>query len=224
MIVAAEERAQEIGQPMNIAVVDAGGNLVSHVRMDGAWIGRIDISIKKALTSRAFDIAAKDLGDNAQPGNHFYGLHTSNAGKIMIFGGGIPLTRDGNVSGGSGEQDQSVGEAGASALTGVGAGSYRPPGREGLDEYPRAVKALRPNKPSTPRSRTTSLPARQPKQKSKDNRMTEIRTNDQTLKVSVAGSEPVVLHLDTNGAATLRLELTIARPLGTGYTYTEPPR
>ncbi|WP_314326154.1 heme-binding protein [Paenarthrobacter ilicis] len=125
IIAAAEERAHEIGQPMNIAVVDAGGNLVSHARMDGAWIGSIDISIKKAFTSRAFDIATKDLGDNSQPGNQFYGIHASNDGKIMIFAGGIPLTRDGHVvgaigvSGGSGEQDQTVAEAGVQALTGL---------------------------------------------------------------------------------------------------------
>lgn len=125
VIAAAEERAQEIGQPMNIAVVDAGGNLVSHVRMDGAWIGSIDISIKKAFTSRAFDIATKDLGDNAQPGNQFYGIHASNDGRIMIFAGGIPLSRDGNVvgaigvSGGSGEQDQTVAEAGVKGLAGA---------------------------------------------------------------------------------------------------------
>ncbi|MCU1519113.1 MAG: cobalamin adenosyltransferase, partial [Pseudarthrobacter sp.] len=121
VIAAAEKRADEIGQPMNIAVVDAGGNLVSHVRMDGAWIGSIDISINKAFTSRAFDIQTKDLGDNSQPGNQFYGIHASNQGKIMIFAGGIPLTRDGKVigaigvSGGSGEQDQTVAEAGAAA-------------------------------------------------------------------------------------------------------------
>lgn len=125
VISAAERRAEEIGQPMNIAVVDAGGNLISHVRMDGAWIGSIDISINKAFTSRAFDIQTKDLGDNAQPGNQFYGIHASNHGKIMIFAGGIPLTRDGKVfgaigvSGGSGEQDQTVAEAGANALAGA---------------------------------------------------------------------------------------------------------
>ncbi|HRP58140.1 heme-binding protein, partial [Agriterribacter sp.] len=62
IIVAAEQKAAEIGQPMNIAVVDAGGNLIAHVRMDGAWLGSIDISIKKAFTSRAFDITTKDLG------------------------------------------------------------------------------------------------------------------------------------------------------------------
>lgn len=122
IIAAAEARAAEIGQPMNIAVVDAGANLVSHVRMDGAWLGSIDISVNKAFTSRAFDIATKDLGENSQPGNQFYGIHASNHGRIMIFAGGIPLSRNGEVigaigvSGGSGEQDQTVAEAGAAAL------------------------------------------------------------------------------------------------------------
>src|SRR5215212_2965847 len=68
VISAAESKAQQIGQPMNIAVVDAGGNLVSHVRMDGAWIGSIDISINKAFTSRVFDISTKDLAEPSQPG------------------------------------------------------------------------------------------------------------------------------------------------------------
>lgn len=122
VITAAEKKAQEIGQPMNVAVVDAGGNLVAHVRMDGAWIGSIDISIKKAYTSRAFDIATRDLAGEAQPGKQFYGIQESNNGRIMIFAGGIPLKRDGKVvgavgvSGGSGEQDQMVAEAGATAF------------------------------------------------------------------------------------------------------------
>ncbi len=122
LIAAAEKRAEEIGQPMNIAVVDAGGQLIAHVRMDGAWMGSVDISIKKAWTSRAFDIQTKDLGDNSQPGQQFYGIDASNGGKVMIFAGGIPLSSDGvvvgglGVSGGSGEQDQSVAEAGVAAL------------------------------------------------------------------------------------------------------------
>ena len=66
IIAAAEKKAMEIGQPMNIAVADEGGNLLAHVRMDGAWIGSIDISQKKAYTSRAFDIATKDLARFAQ--------------------------------------------------------------------------------------------------------------------------------------------------------------
>ena len=122
VIAAAEKKAQQIGQPMNIAVVDAGGNLVSHARMDGAWMGSIDISINKAFTSRAFDISTKDLAQHSQSGGQFFGIHASNHGRIMVFAGGIPLKRDGKVvgavgvSGGSGEQDHSVAEAGAAAF------------------------------------------------------------------------------------------------------------
>ena len=122
VIAAAEKKAEEIGQPMNIAVADAGGNLVAHVRMDNAWIGSVDISIKKAWTSRAFDITTKDLADNSQSGDQFFGIHASNNGRVMIFAGGIPLKKDGTVvgaigvSGGSGEQDHAVAEAGAAAF------------------------------------------------------------------------------------------------------------
>lgn len=122
IIAAAERKAAEIGQPMNIAVADAGGNLVAHVRMDGAWIGSIDISIKKAWTSRAFDIATKDLAEHSQSGEQFFGIHASNNGRVMIFAGGIPLKKGDKivgaigVSGGSGEQDHSVAEAGAAAF------------------------------------------------------------------------------------------------------------
>jgi uncharacterized protein GlcG (DUF336 family) len=122
VVAAAEKKAKEIGQPMNIAVADEGGNLVTHVRMDGAWLGSIDISIKKAYTSRAFDIATKDLATHSRSGGQFFGIHASNNGKIMIFAGGIPLKKDGKVvgaigvSGGSGEQDHAVAEAGAAAF------------------------------------------------------------------------------------------------------------
>ena len=68
VIAAGEDRAREIEQPQNIAVVDAGGNLVSHIRMDGAWIGSVDIAINKAFTARAFDLPTADLADNSQPG------------------------------------------------------------------------------------------------------------------------------------------------------------
>ncbi len=122
IIAAAEQKAAEIGQPMNIAVADSGGNLVAHARMDGAWIGSVDISIKKAFTSRAFDIATKDLAAHSQSGGQFFGIHASNDGRIMIFAGGIPLKRNGavvgaiGVSGGSGEQDHAVAEAGAAGF------------------------------------------------------------------------------------------------------------
>jgi uncharacterized protein GlcG (DUF336 family) len=124
VIAAATKKAQEIGQPMNIAVVCAGGHLLAFERMANAWLGSVDISIKKAWTSRAFNISTKDLSTHSQSGNQFFGIHASNDGKVMIFAGGLPL-KSGNtvvgaigVSGGSGEQDQAVAEAGAAALAG----------------------------------------------------------------------------------------------------------
>jgi uncharacterized protein GlcG (DUF336 family) len=122
MVNAAEVEALSQGQPMNIAVVDSGGNLIAFARMDGAWMGSVDIAIKKAWTSRAFDIETKTLSKLAQPGQDFYGIHASNDGKVMIFAGGVPLKRNGivvgaiGVSGGMGKQDQAVAEAGAEAF------------------------------------------------------------------------------------------------------------
>jgi uncharacterized protein GlcG (DUF336 family) len=78
--------------------------------MDGAWTGSIDISINKAYTSRAFDISTKDLAQHSQSDGQFFGIHVSNHGRVMVFAGGIPLTRGGEVvggvgvSGGSGER------------------------------------------------------------------------------------------------------------------------
>ncbi len=122
IIAAATKKAEEIKQPMNIAVADAGGNLLAFERMANAWLGSIDISMKKAWTSRAFDIATGDLAKHSQSGNQFFGIHASNNGKVMIFAGGVPI-KHGNtvigaigVSGGSGEQDQAVAEAGAKAI------------------------------------------------------------------------------------------------------------
>jgi uncharacterized protein GlcG (DUF336 family) len=122
VIAAASKKAQEIRQPMNIAVVDAGGNLVAFERMDEAWLGSIDIAIKKAWTSRAFNISTQQLGGASQPGADFFGIHASNDGKVMIFAGGIPLKQGKTivgaigVSGGSGEQDHAVAEAGTKAI------------------------------------------------------------------------------------------------------------
>ncbi len=122
IIEAAEKKAEEIGQPMNIAVVDQGGNLIAFERMENAWLGSIDIAQKKAWTSRAFDITTKDLGSNSQSGDQFFGIHASNDGKVMIFAGGIPIKKDGKVvgaigvSGGSGVQDHAVAEAGVAAF------------------------------------------------------------------------------------------------------------
>jgi len=119
IIEAGIKEARKIGQSMNIAVVDAGTNLVAFARMDGAWLGSIDIAINKAFTAKAFDISTLELGRNSQPGQQFFGINASNHGRVMIFAGGIPIKVNGEivgavgVSGGSGEQDQAVAEAAA---------------------------------------------------------------------------------------------------------------
>ena len=116
---AGQAKATNLGTLMNIAVVDAGGNLLAFERQEGAWLGSIDISINKAFTSRAFDITTKDLGDNSQSGDQFFGIHVSNGGRIMIFAGGVPLYRGGQVigavgvSGSTGKNDHAVAEAAA---------------------------------------------------------------------------------------------------------------
>src|SRR5438270_2164066 len=99
VIAAAEKEAEQIGQPMNIAVVDQGGNLVAHVRMDRAWMGSVDIAINKAWTARAFDISTKELAELSQSGDQFFGIHASNRGRVMIFAGGVPLKRGNEVLG-----------------------------------------------------------------------------------------------------------------------------
>jgi uncharacterized protein GlcG (DUF336 family) len=115
-------KASEIGSPSNIAVTDAGGNLLAFARMDDAWLGSIDIALNKAFTSRAFNVATAQLAGLAQPGQQFYGIQESNQGRVMIFAGGVPLKTGDEVvgsvgvSGGTGAQDQSIAEAAAAAL------------------------------------------------------------------------------------------------------------
>ncbi|MGI8470391.1 MAG: GlcG/HbpS family heme-binding protein [Pyrinomonadaceae bacterium] len=122
VITAARDKAQEIGVMQNIAVVDEGNNLVAFARMDGAWIGSIDIAQNKAFTARAFDMPTETLTPMTQPGKPLFGIHASNHGKIIIFAGGIPLKNGGRVvgaigvSGGTVDQDQQVAEAGAEAF------------------------------------------------------------------------------------------------------------
>ena len=117
VLMAARKKAEDIGVQMNIAVVDAGGNLTAFIRMDNAWLGSIDIAQGKAFSARAFDMPTKDLGAESQMGKSLFGINASNQGKIIIFAGGIPL-KEGErvvgaigVSGGSVEQDQQVAEA-----------------------------------------------------------------------------------------------------------------
>jgi uncharacterized protein GlcG (DUF336 family) len=114
----AETKAKEIGVKMNIAVADVGGNLIAFERMDNAWLGSINIAISKAYTAVAFNMTTEDLGKESQVGKSLFGIHATNHGKIVIFGGGIPLTRKGvlvgaiGVSGGAVPQDIEVAKAG----------------------------------------------------------------------------------------------------------------
>jgi uncharacterized protein GlcG (DUF336 family) len=122
IVSAAEHKAQEMGLPMNIAVMDAGRNLVTFHRMDGAWVASIDIAIDKAFTSAGRGLTTRKIGEMAQPGQSLFGINTTNGGRIVIFAGGLPLTRDGDVagaigvSGGTVDEDHEVAEAGVSAF------------------------------------------------------------------------------------------------------------
>ena len=126
IIAAGEAKAEEIGVPSNIAVVDAGGNLIAHVRMDNAWVGSIDIAIHKAWTARAFDMSTEELAKMAQSGKPLFGIDSTNHAKVVIFGGGVPI-KSGNAvigavgaSGGTVDQDIEVVEAAAAVLTDPG--------------------------------------------------------------------------------------------------------
>lgn len=122
VIAAAEMRAEEVGQPMNIAVVDDGGNLTAHVRMDGAKFASATIAINKAYTAVALKTETRELAAKTQPGGPLFGLSDAAGGRIVVFPGGVPLLRDGQIVGGVGvssgtiEQDQAVAEAGAATL------------------------------------------------------------------------------------------------------------
>ncbi len=122
VLAAAIAAAEEQGTLMDIAVVDAGGNLKAFARMDGAWLGSIDIAVSKARTARYFDLPTEALGELSQPGGPLYGIEVSNGG-LITFPGGLPLTApDGTVVGAIGvsgstvEDDRAVAEAGATAL------------------------------------------------------------------------------------------------------------
>ena len=122
IIQAAQQKAHEIGQPMNIAVVDNGRQLKAFARMEDAWLGSIDIVIDKAFTSVSFLLSTQDLGEMAQPGQPLFGINTTNDGRIVIFGGGVLLMRGDDVAGavgvsGTPDQDHEVAEAGAAAFS-----------------------------------------------------------------------------------------------------------
>jgi uncharacterized protein GlcG (DUF336 family) len=122
VVKAAQKKAEEMGVKMDIAVVDAGANLKAFVRMDDAWLGSIDISIKKAKTARFFDMPTGEIGKLSQPGGALFNIEHSNGG-LITFPGGIPLkNRRGEiigaigVSGSTVEDDHAVAEAGVAAV------------------------------------------------------------------------------------------------------------
>jgi uncharacterized protein GlcG (DUF336 family) len=126
MLSAAEAKAVGFEIPYNIAVVDASGHLLAFLRQDGALIGSIDLAIGKAVTARLFDKTTEYLAELAAPGRPLFGIAQSNSGKVIIFGGGIPVIVDGNVIGAVGAsagtigQDIAVAQAAVDALMSSG--------------------------------------------------------------------------------------------------------
>jgi uncharacterized protein GlcG (DUF336 family) len=122
MLAAGEAKAISLGIAYNIAVIDVGGNLVAFVRQDGALIGSIDIAINKARTARIFDKTTAFLATLSQSGEPLFGIQQSNEGKVVTFGGGVPVMADGDIIGAIGtsagtvEQDILVAEAALAAL------------------------------------------------------------------------------------------------------------
>ena len=122
IIAAAEEEAADVGVQMVITVLDDGGNLVASHRMDDAWLASVDIAQNKAWTAVALKMPTSNLEEATVPKAELYGLNTTNQGRIVIFGGGFPLEKDGKVTGAIGvsgssvENDVKVAEAGVKAF------------------------------------------------------------------------------------------------------------
>ena len=122
VIKAAKTKSQKLKVAMDIAVVDAGTNLVAFVRMDNAWLGSIDIAMKKARTARYFNFPTGEIGKLSQPGGPLFGVEHSNGGLISFPGGVVIKNATGEivgaigVSGDSVENDHTVAQAGADAV------------------------------------------------------------------------------------------------------------
>lgn len=119
VISAVRKKAEEIGVPMVIAVVDSGGNLVAQQRMDGALLVSLDISLNKAYTSVALKIPTHELALASQPGQPLFGIHNADGGRIVIFGGGFPMKKGNEIIGGIGVSGGSVEDDVLCAMTGV---------------------------------------------------------------------------------------------------------
>ena len=142
MLDAGEAKAASLGVAYNIAVVDAGGALLAFSRQDGALIGSIELAIGKAVTARIFDKRTADLATMAQPGAPLYGIQQTNDGKVVIFGGGLPIVIGSAIVGAVGasagtvDQDIAVAEAAASAVAEVRSGeiSAVPPNNKSISQ------------------------------------------------------------------------------------------
>ncbi len=122
ILAAAEARAEEIGVPMVIAIVDESGVLKAFKRMDGSLLISVKVAQGKAYTAAALRMTTREVGERTQPGADIYGMQFADVGRIISFGGGFPLVKDGEVvggigvSGGSCEQDEDVAQAGMAVL------------------------------------------------------------------------------------------------------------
>jgi uncharacterized protein GlcG (DUF336 family) len=122
MIAAAEKKAEALGVPSDVAVVDAGGNLIAFERMNGAWLGSISIAIDKAWTARAFDMSTRDLSRLAGTDDPAFGIHNTNDDRVVIFPGGVPVKSGTEVigavgsSGGKPDEDHAIAQAAVAAL------------------------------------------------------------------------------------------------------------
>ncbi len=122
-VAACKKKSTEIGMPMDIAVCDDGGNLLHFERMDGAIVGGINLAIDKAYTAAIFGIRTEELGRTAVPGGPDFGISSSDRGRIIIYGGGVPIIIENNIlgavgcsSGGTSDQDSAVASTGVDAL------------------------------------------------------------------------------------------------------------
>jgi len=122
ILAAAEARAAEIGVPMVIAIVDESGVLKAFKRMDGSLLISVNVAQGKAYTAAALRMSTREVGVRTQPGADIYGMQFADVGRIISFGGGFPIVKEGQVvggigvSGGSCEEDEDVARAGLAAL------------------------------------------------------------------------------------------------------------
>lgn len=117
-----EQEAHRRGKQAVIAICGPDGNPVAVHVMDGAFLVSFDVALKKAYTAVAVKMSTMQLAGMAQPGGTFFGLDKMGEGKIVIFGGGVPLKCGDTIigglgiSGGTGEEDHSLAEYGLSVL------------------------------------------------------------------------------------------------------------